>query len=231
MKLAKRTEVELRDSLHEAINRMSLIEIVVLIFLVQMIRTREFVSHILPKPRKMLPEPERDLESDLSSAIAEISKLVDEANSRTNPEPEEEISFSYAKYSEAVMDAIRNNKPYPPMPSFPQVATEAEWARMYQEAPTLFAPPIPMPPRPKMDEFGYVPERVYGGISIQGSEPIWAMCTPSRDSITGYNSDRCNCLDCLAIRAPVTGARLDECVEFTQEDYDTILARIGPDAT
>ena len=64
MKLAKRTEVELRDSLHEAIDRMSLIEIVVLIFLVQMIRTREFVSHILPRPRRMLPAPEEEYEID-----------------------------------------------------------------------------------------------------------------------------------------------------------------------
>ena len=50
--------------------------IVVLIFLVQMIRTREFVSHVLPRPRKALPEPTNEI-VEFVKDLEEYNELVD----------------------------------------------------------------------------------------------------------------------------------------------------------
>ena len=233
MKLAKRTEVELRDSLHDAIDRMSVMEIVVLIFLVQLIRTREFVSHILPRPRKALPapveeyeidwdevgtgyldaqiaagragrtdpepaakfpgldaqvatgctdpEPECDLESDLSSAISEISRILQEANHPVLQEP-----------------------------------TEAEWNRVYRGAPPYFSPPIPMPSpmytrddygRPRVADIQPVEPYLDGGFRVNRNAGNYlgemsGYCTPSRSHLTGYDAtgNRCNCPACTNMR-------------------------------
>ena len=219
MKLAKRTETEVRDSLHDAIDRMSIMEIVVLIFLVQMIRTREFVSHILPKPRKMLPALVEE------TAFSGLDDLI--ATGCTDPELEEETSFSYAEYYEAVIDAIRNNKPYPPVPSFMSVAEYAPFD--WEHVASAPLPPLPEPMfrldangrcvrvvgiqgQPLSPENPYFeePEWVSGspmdfGSIVDGGvapfenarahyEASMALCTPSRGQLTGY----CTCPVCRA---------------------------------
>ena len=204
MKLAKRTETEVRDSLHDAIDRMSIMEIVVLIFLVQMIRTREFVSHILPKPRKMLPAPVEE------TAFSGLDDLI--ATGCTDPELEEETSFSYAEYYEAVIDAIRNNKPYPPVPSFMSVAEYApfDWEH-------VVSAPLPPMPEPmfgidsngryiRVGEIQEQPPMGFGSIVVDPFENARnyydaALCTPSRNQLTGRchpaaESFGCSCSAC-----------------------------------
>ena len=209
MKLVKRTEVELRDSLHEAIDRMSLIEIVVLIFLVQMIRTREFVSHILPRPRKMLPAPEGEYEIDWDEVGRGYKECAEAVNTCTDLEPQTETELSYAEYIRALSNDIRNSKPYPIMPNFMRdyrPPTESEWNRLHAEAPPYFSVSIPMPMRtytrdaygrPRVADIQPGESYLDGGVRVNRNAVNYlgemsGYCTPSRNSITGYNPDRCN---------------------------------------
>ncbi len=217
MNITKRTETEVRDSLHDAIDRMSIMEIVVLIFLVQMIRTREFVSHILPAPRKALPEPTNDI-AEFVEAVEEYNEL---ATACTDPEQvddlESDLSSAIAEISRLLQEA---NHPVL------QELTEAEWNSVYAEAPPYFSPPIPMPMSPyslnpmfgidsngRYVRVGDVQERPpdvpeFPHLMDAGErhrlgviEPVWAMCTPSRNALT------------MEPPKPVIGTWLDELLD------------------
>ena len=179
MKLAKRTEVEVRDSLHDAIDRMSIMEIVVLIFLVQMIRTREYVSHILPKPRKMLAGPKEKHELDwdfLGEAYTSIPSITE-----------------YAPFDwEHVVSA-----PLPPLPE-PMFGIDSNGRYVRVGAGPNEREPGPSLKNPYWVDGG---ARIRPDYSLMPPEAIWAMCTPSRDQLTGRchpaaESFGCSCSAC-----------------------------------
>ena len=131
----------------------------------------------------MLPE----LNWDFLNTNEIATSCTDPAEMNHEDFPEDSLE----EYLERVSRAIRENEPYPPVPlNLPKISLMA-------------SAPLPPLPGPSLEN----PYWVDGGVKIRPTyrdeirgDAIWGMCTPSRDSITGYDPYRCNCATCRETR-------------------------------
>ena len=166
MKLT-RNEPELRERLHEAVDSMSLFEIIALLFLVQYIRVSDVVKS-LPRPRKALPEPE--IESPFGVWEMDGSHTYYDESVEFNQE-------DFARVEKIIQDGIDRGL----------------YGSLRVSSPTLFSPMISTPRRTPTGFFvGDGPSGPESGITYS-PEPQYAAwltgpmgyCTPSRPGLTG----------------------------------------------
>lgn len=195
MKLT-RNEPELRERLHEAVDSMSLFEIIVLLFLVQYIRVSGAVKS-LPRPRKALPEkiePLFDKRGRITNGgtVEFTQEDIDRLHAMANMAIQDAMRNTHRRDIETrTREAILNNTPYPSLaPGEYQQPTGffvgdgpsgPEGGFTYISLDEI----SPLDPRAGIDQAAF--NRVQDVVRNASSEVpgTFGYCTPSRAPITG----------------------------------------------